>query len=115
MFWKIVYIGPHLLIIHAAGRITVSNDIRANGPLLHVCTKAMPVELAKSMVLVERYHFPLIRAYIIIPKEYWCIAKEELLQLVVTEVNDSVEPKTFVPTLLVLRTLHRSGPCLPTG
>ena len=70
---------------------------------LSTVTKAIPIEVANSVGLVERYHAPLRRAYDIISSELDLkkISREIRLQMAVKAVNDTAGYNGFIPTLLV--------------
>lgn len=87
----------------------MARAFQANADMLHISTKAIPVEAAHSMSIVERYHSPLRRAVTIIRQEAPNIDEDSLLQMAVKCVNDSVGPEGIVPTLLVFGALPRVG------
>lgn len=112
MCWIDVYLGPPDIVAHDAGKNFMGAAFQANTDMLHIRTKAVPVESANSMTVVERYHAPLRKAFHIIRKEAPDMEKEEVLQMAVKAINDSVGPEGLVPTLLVFGALPRLG--LPT-
>jgi hypothetical protein len=63
----------------------------------------MPVKAHNSVGQVKRYHAPLQHAYEIIQNKLKNkhINKEIMLQMAVKAINDSAEPDSIVPTLLV--------------
>ena len=63
--------------------------------------KEVPVEAHNSISKVERYHEPLRRAYKIIRIELLNAFAELCLSLAVKAINDTVDLKGLVPTLLV--------------
>ncbi len=67
--WIDVYVGPPDVIVHDAGTNFDSTEFRQNARTLSIQTKCVPVEAANSIGLVERYHVPLRRAYLIITAE----------------------------------------------
>ena len=64
--WIDVYTGPPEVIIHDAGTKFDSVEFRESSTALGIQTKCVPVEAPQSVGLVERYHAPLRRAYMII-------------------------------------------------
>lgn len=107
--WIDVYLGPPDFIAHDAGKNFMAAAFQSNSDMLHIRTKAIPVEAAHSMSIVERYHTPIRRAYKIICKEAPDLNKETALQMAVKAINDSVGPEGLVPTLLVFGALPRLG------
>jgi hypothetical protein len=63
--------------------------------------KIVPVEAHNSVGIVERYHSPIRRAYLIITAEINGINKDTALQMAFKAINDSARPDGIVPTLLV--------------
>ena len=110
--WLDVYLGPPQLIVHDAAKNLLSSEFQNATLLMHISTKAVPVETANSLSVVERYHDPLRKAYRIIKKEVPNIDDECALQYAVKSLNDSTGPDGLVPTLLVYGALPRLG--LPT-
>lgn len=80
-----------------------------NAELLHIETKAVPVESANSMSIIERYHGPVRREFKIIKSEAPDLSDEEILQLAIKSINDSVGPGGIIPTLQVYGALPRLG------
>lgn len=107
--WIDVYVGPPDVIVHDAGTNFDSNEFRQNARTLSIQTKCVPVEAANSIGLVERYHAPLRRAYLIITAELkdQTIGKEIRLQMAIKAVNDTTGYNGLVPTLLVFETFPR--------
>lgn len=87
----------------------MTKAFQTNADLIHVETKAIPVESANSMTEVERYREPILRAYRIVRDEAPDLDKESALQAAVKSVNASVGPNGLVPTLLVYGALPRLG------
>ena len=69
--------------------------------------KIVPVEAHNSIGIVERYHGPIRRAYLIITTEIQGIDKDMALQMAFKAINDTAGPDGLVPTLLVYGTLPR--------
>lgn len=92
-----------------AGKQFMSRLFQTNAELIHIQTKAVPVESPNSMKFVERYHGPLRRAFNIINSESTDLSNEEALQLSVKALNDSVGPDGLVRTLLVYGAIPRFG------
>ncbi len=107
--WIDVYVGPPDVIVHDAGTNFDSTEFRQNARTLSIQTKCVPVEAANSIGLVERYHVPLRRAYLIITAELekQATTKEIRLQMAVKAVNDTAGYNGLVPTLLVFGTFPR--------
>ena len=103
--WIDTYIGPLEQIVTDAADSLTSNSFRTEAGLFRITTKAVPVEAAHYMSIVERYHEPLRRSYRIIRSEAPDMDPESALQAAVKAVNDSVGPDGLVPTLLVFGAL----------
>ena len=69
--------------------------------------KIVPVEAHNSVGIVERYHGPVRRAYLVISTEIQGISKDMALQMAFKAVNDTAGPDGLVPTLLVYGALPR--------
>ena len=67
--WIDTYLGPPDLIVHDAGTNSTASEFKQNAHAMHIRTKGVPTEAAKSMGIVERYHAPLRRAYEVISEE----------------------------------------------
>src|ERR1700733_12156643 len=63
--------------------------------------KIVPVEAHSSVGIVERYHSPIRRAYLVITAEINGINKDTALQMAFKAINDSAGPAGIVPPLLV--------------
>lgn len=107
--WIDAFLGPPDLIVTDAANALTSEAFRSNASFFQINTKAVPVEAAQTMSVVERYHEPLRRAYRIIRKEAIDMDSESALQAAVKAVNDSVGPDGLVPTLLVYGAFPRLG------
>lgn len=101
MCWIDVYVGPPDIVTHDAGKQFMSKVFQSNTSMMHISTKAVPVECPNAMSLVERYHVPVRRAYRIIRDESPSITLEECLQMAIKSINDSIGPDGLVLTLLV--------------
>lgn len=82
-------------------------SLKCNAYLKQIETKAINVESANSMTVVERYHSPISRAYKIIRTEAPDMDKDKALHYEVKSVNDSVGSYDIVPKLLVYGALPR--------
>jgi hypothetical protein len=69
--------------------------------------KIVPVEAHNSVGIVERYHGPIRRAYLIITAEINGINKDVALQMAFKAINNTIGPNGIVPTLLVYGALPR--------
>ena len=107
--WVDVYVGPPDIIAHDAGKNFMAQAFKNNTDFIHVQTKAVPVEAPQSMTVVERYHAPLRKAYMVIKKEAPELDNDSALQAAVKAVNDTAGPDGLVPTLLVYGALPRLG------
>jgi len=67
----------------------------------------MPVEAHNSVGIVERYHSPIRRAYLIITTEILSLEKDIILQMAFKAINDSAGPDGLIPILLVYGALLR--------
>jgi hypothetical protein len=63
--------------------------------------KIVPVEAHNSVGIIERYHGPIRRAYLIITAEINGINKDTTLQMAFKAINNSARPDGIIPTLLV--------------
>lgn len=109
MCWIDVYLGPPDVIVHDTAKNVLEAVYQAITDMLHIHTRSVPVESANSISIVEQYHTPIQRAHNIITKESPDFGKDEVLQMAVKAIYDSVEPDGLVPTLLVLVALHSLG------
>lgn len=107
--WMDVYVGPPDMVIHDAGKQFVAHAFQRNAHMFHIRTKAVPVEAAHSMSLVERYHEPVRRTVRIVRTECPEIDFASALQIAIKAINDTAGPDGLVPTLLVFGTLPRLG------
>lgn len=82
---------------------------QSNSDMLYIRKKSIPVETAKSMSIVERYHTPIRLAYKIICEEVADLEKETALQLSEKEINYSVRTDRLMPTMLVFGVLPHLG------
>ncbi|KAF1990555.1 hypothetical protein K402DRAFT_303635, partial [Aulographum hederae CBS 113979] len=118
--WIDTYLGPPEVIKHDAGKNFKSAIFRQSATALHIATKAIPIEAAHAIGLVERYHAPLRRAYQIISSELHDqnISRDTCLQMAVKAVNDTAGYDGLIPTLLVFgafpRMSHDDPPSLST-
>jgi hypothetical protein len=69
--------------------------------------KIVPVEAYNSIGIVERYHGPIRRAYLIITTKIPGINKDIALQIAFKAINNTTGPDGLVPTLLVYSALPR--------
>lgn len=56
--WIDVYVGPHDIITHDAGKAFIARSFQSQAELFHIQTDEVPIEASSSMALVERYHQP---------------------------------------------------------
>lgn len=105
--WIYLYLGPPDVIAHDAGKNFMGWVLQANTDMFHITTKSIPVESAHSISIVERYHQPLIRAFNIIRNESPDTAKQDILQMALKAVNDSLGPDGLVSKLLVIGAILR--------
>lgn len=77
--------------------------------MLHIRTKAIPVEAAHSTSFVKKYHVAVRRAFHIIKKESPIMDDDDELQMAVKSINDSTGPDGLLPTLLVFWAITRLG------
>ena len=67
----------------------------------------MPVEAHNSVGIVERYHSPIRRAYLIITTEILSLEKDIILQMAFKAINDSAGLNGLILILLVYGALPR--------
>jgi hypothetical protein len=67
----------------------------------------VPVEAYNLVKIVERYYGPLYCIYHIIIAELLDIDKDMALQIAFKAINDSIDPNSLIPTLLVFRAYPR--------
>lgn len=103
--WIDIYLVPPDIIAHDAGKNFMSRSFEANVDMLHITTKAIPVESAKSMSIVGRCHSPLRKVFKILKKESPDLNDDDALQMSVKAINDSIGPNGLVPTLVVFGAL----------
>lgn len=108
-----LYLGHSDVIEQEPGKNLVGRVFQANADMLHITSKSIPFEAAQLMLIGERYHKPLRRAYAIIMKECSGTEKSIAQQIVVNSLYKLAEPDGLVLTVLVYRDLPCLG--LPTG
>jgi hypothetical protein len=69
--------------------------------------KIVPIKAHNSVGIVERYHGPIRRAYLIITAEINGINKDTVLQIAFKAINNSARPNGIISTLLVYGALPR--------
>lgn len=104
-----VSLGPPDIIIHDAGKNFMTESFASSADLLHIRTKAIPVESTKFMNIVEPYHQLIRRAYQIIKSESTDTDENAALQMAVKMINGSVGPDGLVLTPFVYGALSRLG------
>lgn len=82
---------------------------QSNLEMLHIRTKSMPIEASNSMSFVEAYHVPVRHEYKIIINKSLDTSDEEVLQIAIKSLNNSVSFDGLLPTLLCCCTLSRVG------
>lgn len=112
--WIDFYLGSPDVITHDADKNFMGRAFAGKADMLHIAAKSVPVESAKSMSIVERYHSPLRRAFFVIKKKASNPDHYYALQLAVKEINDSIGSDGLVPTLLVFGALPRLPTDKPT-
>ena len=69
--------------------------------------KIIPIEAYNSVRIIEHYHGPIRRAYLIIMAKINGINKDTALQIAFKAINNSAGPDGIVLTLLVYGALPR--------
>jgi hypothetical protein len=105
--WIDTYLGPPDQIVVDAGKQFTSKEFSQYINTLGTKIKIMPVEAHNSVGIVERYHGPIRRAYLIITTEIPSLKKDIALQMAFKAINDSAGPDGLIPTLLVYGALPR--------
>jgi len=106
-YWIDTYLGPPDQIIADAGKQFTSKEFAQLANTMGTKVKIVPVEAHNSVGIVEHYHGPIRRAYLIITAEINGINKDTALQMAFKAINDSAGPDGIVPTLLVYGALPR--------
>lgn len=99
--WILTYLGPPDIIQRDTGKNFIAKALKSNADLIRVEKKAISVDSSKlheSRRALSRTHTQINQDN---PKRSPKIDTEAALQSAVKEVNDSVGPRRFVPTLLV--------------
>ncbi|RKF60459.1 hypothetical protein OnM2_050063, partial [Erysiphe neolycopersici] len=102
MCWINTYVGPPDMIVTDAGKNLTSKEFQYNAQTISISVKTVPVEAHNSIGIVERYHEPIRRAYLIIRQELPNISKQASLRMAFKAINDTAGPRGLVSTLLVL-------------
>jgi hypothetical protein len=105
--WIDTYLGPPDQLITDAGKQFTSKEFSQHAGTMGIKVKIVPVEAHNSVGIVERYHGPVRRAYLVISTEIQGISKDMALQMAFKAVNDTAGPDGLVPTLLVYGALPR--------
>lgn len=105
--WIDAYLGSPDLIVTEAASFLTSKEFCSYALFFQINTKAVHVEVAQTMSVVERYHEPLRRVHRMIQKEDIDMDSESGLQAAVKAINRRVGPDGLVPTLLVCKGLPR--------
>lgn len=100
--------APKDIVLGAANALTASAIWKSTG-LLQIQTKAVPVEAAKIMSIVETYHDSVRRAHGIIRREAPSMSPECALHAGVKAVSNSVGPNGLNLTLLLYWAMPRLG------
>jgi hypothetical protein len=99
--WIDTYLGPPDQITTDAGKNFASKEFRQHATTMGTKIKIVPVEAHNSIGIVERYHAPIRRAYLIITTEIKDLDRDMALQMAFKAINDSAGPDGLIPTLLV--------------
>jgi hypothetical protein len=105
--WIDTYLGPPDQLVTDAGKQFTSKEFAQHATTMGIKVKIVPIEAHNSIGIVERYHGPVRRAYMIISTEIQGIDKDMALQMAFKAVNDTAGPDGLVPTLLVYGALPR--------
>lgn len=81
--WVDVYLGPPDVVTDDAGKQFMARVFQANAGLLHIETKAVPIEFTNTMSLVEGHHGAVRRAFKTFKSESPDHSDDEILQLAV--------------------------------
>ena len=99
--WIDTYLGPPDQITTDAGKNFASREFNQYATAIGTKIKIVPVEAHNSVGIVERYHGPIRRVYMIITAEIPDINREMALQMAFKAINDTAGPDGLIPTLLV--------------
>jgi hypothetical protein len=105
--WIDTYLGPPDQVTVDAGKQFTSKEFAQHASSMGIRVKIVPVEAHNSIGIVERYHGPVRRAYLIVSTEIPGINRDMALQMAFKAVNDTAGPDGLVPTLLVYGALPR--------
>ena len=99
--WSNVYLGPPDYLRIDQGTNFVAKEFKGLAATEGVELLEAPVESPSTMSHVERYHGPLRTAFIKLRNEISFLPKEDILQMAVYCVNNTVGPEGLCPTLCV--------------
>lgn len=99
--WIDVYVGPPDVIKHDAGKNVLAKAFQPQAHLLNIKATEVPIEDSNAISVVERYHQPLRRSYLIIQRKAPDTNKKDALKMGVKSINDYIGPHGLVSTLLV--------------
>ena len=105
--WIYVYAGPPDFLRVDQGSNFVSREFKSSVDTSGITLLEAPVECPNTMSHAERYHGPLRVAYNKIAMDIRNASKEDLLQMAVAAVNNTVGPEGLCPTLCVFGVLPR--------
>lgn len=74
---------------------------RESTELLHIETKAVPVEFASSTSIIKRYHGPAQQLFKVLRAALSDITNNKVLQPAVKSINNFIRLNGLVPTFLV--------------
>lgn len=101
LFLLNIYIDPTDITNHDAGKNFMVTAFPTRSSALQISTKAVPVEVASLLAIVERYHASVRRVYRILQHESTYFDEKMDLQIDVKTINDTVGPEGLVTTLSV--------------
>lgn len=114
--WIDTYLGPPDRITHDAGTNFITQEFKAEAAAIGISCKQAPTEAHWSVGKVERYHAPLCRVFDILYSELsTTISDDDILQMSFKALNDTINKKGLVPTLLVFGTYPRITSSSPSS
>lgn len=107
MCWIDLCAGLPYYISHDCGKNLPDAAFQTNVDILHIQTKSIPIESAKSMSIFENFHSFLRCSFNILCKLVSGIDKDTALKIALEAVGDSIVLNRLVSTLLIFDVLRR--------
>ena len=99
----LLYLGPPNIITHNTGKNFISKEFKQYTTILGIIIRSVSVKAHNLIKIVKCYYSPFCCIYHIIIVELLDISKDMALQMAFKAINDSTDPDSLIPTLLVFK------------